>query len=263
MLANSFLNTTLLNIKDRVDISVTFKTDASEKGILDLKRSLELLPEVKKVDYLSREQELSDFRDRHKDNALLIQSIDEVGNPFGARINIQAIDPSQFETVARFLEGQSGVDSGVSIIDQISFKKDIVDRLLSIIDSTNKVALIISAILIFLSILVTFNTISLAIYTARDEISLMRLVGANNFYISGPFIVEGVISGIISAFVAMIILYPATLWTRSATESIYGGVDLLSPYIDQFGKIFVVLLFSGIVLGVVSSFLAIRKYLKI
>lgn len=264
ILGTTFLNRTLENIQERVDISVSFRADAPERTILDLKSSLELLPEVRDVTYSSRDQELKAFKERHKDNALLMQSIDEVGNPFGARLSILANDPSQYEAIARFLNNyESESPNQQAIIDQISFKKDIVDKMVSIIGTSRKIGLAISILLILMSVLVTFNTVSLAIYSSREEISVMRLVGATNFYIRGPFVIEGMISGMIASFIALILLYPSTIWIKNATASVYGGVNLVSFYVTNFGQIFLVLLVSGILLGLVSSYLAIRRYLRV
>lgn len=263
-LGSAFLTSTLASIRDRVDISVAFKTEAEESAVLALKKDLEQLPEVKTVTYSSREQELADFRKRHEDNALLIQSLEEVGNPFGARLSILAINPAQYDSISRFLSNyneNAGVTGG--IIDQISFKKDIIAKLLAIISTSQTIGLAISALLILLSILVTVNTISLTIYIAREEISVMRLVGANNSYIRGPFIVEGVIAGGIASFISIVLLYPSVLWVRNLTAGVYGGIDLVSFYISHFGILFLILLGSGIILGTVSSFLAIGRYLKV
>ena len=128
LLASAYLTSSLDTLKSKVDISVSFKTTAPESDILSLKNTLGTLPEIKEIQYISRDQELADFRDRHKDNALLVQSLDEVGNPFGARLNVMAKDPSQYESIAKFLDPNSG-DSSLNrdIIDQVTYKKDIVD----------------------------------------------------------------------------------------------------------------------------------------
>lgn len=263
LLASAYLNASLETIKNNVDISVSFKTDAPESEILNLKNTVASLPEVKDIEYVSRDQELADFRERHKDNALLVRSLDEVGNPFGARLNIKAKDPSQYESIARFLNSASE-DSALNrdIIDQTTFKKDIVDRLIGLIGAIKKIGFVVSMVLIFMSILVTFNTLSLAIYTSREEISVMKLVGASNNYVSGPFVVEGIIAGIISVFISVGVLYPLVLWVKNATEGVYGGINMVAYYVDNFIEIFLVLLLAGLLLGVISSFLAIRRYLK-
>lgn len=262
LLGSAYLKASLDTLRSKVDISVSFKVTAPEADVLSLKNTLGTLPEIKTIEYISRDQELADFKERHKDNALLAQSLDEVGNPFGARLNIMAKDPSQYESIARFLDPASG-DSSLNrdVIDQVTYKKDIVDRLTVLIAASRKVGFAVSMLLIFMSILVTFNTISLTIYTSREEISVMKLVGASNNYVSGPFIVEGVISGVISAFIAIGLLYPLAYWVRGTTAGVYGGINMVSYYLDNFVQIFIVLLLAGILLGIISSILAVRRYL--
>lgn len=263
LLASAFLTSTLKNIEDQVDISVTFIPDAPEAEILALKESLTQLPEVTVVEYLSRDQELNAFRERHKDNALIIQSLDEVGNPFGARLNIKSADPAHYETIAKFLDNRASDDAGKDIIDHVSFKKDVVEKLVKVINSSHRVGVALALVLVILSILVTVNTISLAIYTSREEISVMRLVGASDLYVRGPFMMEGVIAGVIGSVLAMVLLYPSTVWVRNATTNVYGGINLVAYYVENFGQIFLVLLGSGILLGVIASYLAVRKYVKV
>ena len=113
------------------------------------------------------------------------------------------------------------------------------------------------------SILIAFATIRLAIYTARDEIAVMRLVGASNPYIQGPFIVAGVITGAVSAALVLLILWPATWYAGAKTSVWLGGFDLASYYASHFGLLFAVLAGSGIVLGALASVLAARRYLKV
>lgn len=264
LLGSAFLQGSLQQIKDKVDISVLYKPDASESDVLAMKPVIEQMPQVKEVTYSSRDQELQDFIARHKDNTLLIQSLSEVGNPFGARLNIRAVDPSMYETISQFLTSKDDVAlGGKGLIDQISFKKDMVDKLNQLISTTNQVGFAVSLVLVILSILVAFNTISLTIYTAREEISVMQLVGAKSGYVRGPFVVEGIMAGLFATVLSLVILYPAALWVRGTTVSVYGGIDLLSYYLRNFVEIAFLLSLSGIGIGALSSFLAIRKYLKV
>lgn len=264
-LGGNFLNSALTEVKNKMDISVSFKLEAVEADILTLKRDLELLPEVKQVLYSSREDELLAFRERHRDNETMIRSLSEVeGNPFGARLNIQAVDPTQFDRITNFITGRNSPPDGISgIVDQISYKKDVVSKLTSLINTSNKLGLAISLVLAILSIFAVFNTISLAIYTSREEISVMRLVGAGNTYVKGPFVVEGMIAGVTASVLALALLYPAVLWVRSVTVNVYGGINLVSFYFDNFAKIFLLLFCSGIILGFLASFWATRRYAKI
>lgn len=263
-LGSNFLNSALNEVKNKVDISVAFKIDASEAEILALKKDLTLLPEVKEVVYSSRDQELLAFREKHQDNAILIDSLDEVGNPFGARLNIRAVDPNQYEKIARFIDTKNDpTAAGGDIIDQVSYKKDVVDKMSKLIETSQRVGWAVALVLALLSIFAVFNTISLAIYTSREEISVMRLVGAGSPYVKGPFMIEGVIAGVIASILALALLYPSVLWVRDATVGVYGGVNLVSFYFSNFGAIFILLLGSGIILGLLASYWAIRRYSKV
>ncbi|OHA58005.1 MAG: hypothetical protein A2607_00920 [Candidatus Vogelbacteria bacterium RIFOXYD1_FULL_42_15] len=261
MVSSAFLNGVVAEVKNKVDISVSFKPETAVDDITAVKKSLSLLPDVKKVVYVSREDEYKSFRERHQDNALLLQSLDEVGNPFGARLNITAIDPNRYESIVYFLENDNqSLSVNRDIIDQVSFKRDIVSRLNKIIGIVKRIGLVASTVLICLAVFATFNTISLAIYTSREEVSVMRLVGAGNIYVKGPFLIEGIISGFLGTLVALFFLYPSVAWIKNVSYNAFGGVDLLSYLSGNFASIFLTLLVSGVGLGFMASYLAVRKY---
>ena len=132
-----------------------------------------------------------------------------------------------------------------------------------IIDSSKTFGLVITIILIVSSIIITFNTVRLAIYTSKDEIAVMQLVGASNAYIRGPFVFEGIMYGIISGFITLAIFYPLTIWLGPVTEKFFGNINIFTYFVGNFGRIFVIIVGSGVVLGAVSSYLAVRKYLKV
>lgn len=264
VLANAFLQSTLAEVEKRVDISVSMRTDAPEVDVLALKKSLESLPTVKKVDYKTRDQELNDFIARHKDNALIVQSLEEVGNPFGARLNVMATDPGHYDAITQFLEGDDVLSAGgQTIVDHVSFKKNVVDRLIHLIGLVKRVGSMVALLLACVSILVTINTISLAIYASREEISVMRLVGASNTYVQGPFIIEGVIAGGIAGVIATVVMYPMALWMKDAVAVLALEVDVANYYVHNFGQILLMLMVIGMVLGMIASFLSVRDQIKV
>ncbi len=119
------LRYTLDQIKNKVDINVYFVSTASEQDILAMKDKLEKLAEVQPpVTYVSRDQALAEFRQRNQNDHLILQSLDELGeNPLGAKLNIKAKDPSQYEGIANFLQNQSALSVGSSsIIDKVNYK---------------------------------------------------------------------------------------------------------------------------------------------
>ncbi len=267
LVGGAVLNSALALVKDRVDINIYFRTDANEQDILNLKNSLIALPEVKSIDYTTRDQALADFKEKHKDNTLILSSLEEIAdNPLGASLSVKAREPSQYESIAKFLENdQALVVNGINIVDKVNFyeNKKIIDRLAEIISATEQLGFAVSALFIIIAVLVTFNTIRLAIYIAREEIAVMSLVGASNWYIRGPFVINGIIYGFISSIVAMGFLYPITSWLGSATQNFFGGINISQYYLQNFFQIFLILLGTGVVLGAASSFLAVRRYLKV
>lgn len=263
------LDSSLQYIKSKVDINIYFTLDAPEDEIFAMKDSLEGLPEVEEVTYTSREDALDAFNSKHQNDYLIIQGLNELGdNPLRATLSIRAKETSQYAGIVEFIEQVKQSDAlsndGASIIDKENYyeNKIVIDRMTHIIGGAEKLGFALTIFLAIISIIITFNTIRLAIYTAREEISVMRLVGADNKYVRGPFIVEGIIYGLFSATITMAVFYPITYWLGDAAEDFFSGVNLYAYYLDHFVDIFLILIVSGILLGAVSSFLAVRKYLK-
>lgn len=259
------LLTVLDQLENKVDITVYFKTDTPESEIVFLEDSLSKLDEVKALDYVSRDEALLAFEERHADNTLIIQSLEELEyNPLGASLNIKAKNPSQYESIARFLENGLSAQVGSSIIDKINYRQNkmVIDRLTSILNTARNLGTGFSLVLVFVALLVTFNTIRLAIYTSKEEIKIMRLVGASNRYIRSPFMIEGVLYGVVSTVVAVAMFYPLTYWLGPLSERFFGGINIFYYYLANFFQLFVILLTMGVLLGTVSSWIAARRYLR-
>lgn len=264
---SAILSFTIANIERKVDVNVYFYPNAPESQILDMKAALEQLPQVAGVSYVSRADALAAFQERHQNDYLTLQALNELGtNPLGASLNIQAKDSEQYESIANFLSGDETMESGVNknIIEKVNYyqNKEIIARLNALSNTVKKIGVILTVIFVGLSVIVTLNTIRMAIYSAREEINVMRLVGAENKYIQGPFMIEGIVSGLFAAVITIIALFPLTLWISKYTVDFFGGLSLVKYYGDNFLQIFIILLLVGIVLGALSSIVAIRKYLS-
>ncbi len=261
----AILHNSLNQIQDKVDVTIYFNTDAPEDKIQTLKSSIEKLAEVEKVDYISAAQALEDFRTRHQNDYLTLQALDELNdNPLGASINIKAKDTAQYESIVKLLEGDNALaKDNATIIDKINYhqNKVVIDRLTGIINGAKTLGIIITIILILISIIITFNTIRLTIHYAREEIGIMRLVGAENKYIRGPFMVEGMIYGLIATLITLALYFPVTIWLGKHMSDFF-GMNAFSYYMSNFFQIFFIILFSGVILGGISSFLAVRRYLR-
>jgi len=265
LFSSAFLSYTLSEVEQKIDISVYFIPTALNSDITALESKINALPEVSSVEYVSASDTLADFTARNQNDQTTLQALSEVsGNPFGASLSIKAKDSSQYEDIANFLNDTSANSSGANIIDKVNYyeNKSAINTLNAIIVGSREIGLAIILILVLVSILIVLNTIRLAIYIARDEIAVMRLVGASNNYIRGPFVISGVMYGIVAAFISLIIFYPITLWVSSVTATFFNGWSPFGYYISNFAEIFLITMGSGIVLGAISSFLAVRKYLK-
>ncbi len=265
ILLQAVLHFSLDQIKDKVDVTIYFNTGAPDDKILALKSSLENLPEVAQVSYTSADDAVKLFRQRHSDDYPTIQALDEIsGNPLGAYLNVKAKEISQYEGIANFLKSDNALAMGsASIIDKVNYNQNklVIDRLNNIINGAQKMGFLITLILILISIIITFNTIRLTIFISREEIGVMRLVGANKMRVRGPFMVEGAIYGIIATVLTMLIFWPATAWLGRNMKD-FLGLNMYDYYLSNFFQILGILLASGILLGIISSFLAVRKYLN-
>lgn len=266
MMLSAVLSNTLQAIEDKVDINVYFTTNAQESDILAVKSNLETQPNVAQVTYTSADQALQDFRAKHADDQLTLAALDQLGqNPLGASLSIKATDPSQYASIVNYLSNGSNIPGGTSIIDRINYyqNKTVIDRLTQAIHTTQKAGLAIVLLFAIASVIIAFATVRLAIYSARDEIAVMRLVGASNSFIRGPFIVAGIISGLISAVITLILFYPVTWYAGNKLASWLGGFNLYTYYVSHFPLILLVLVGCGVLLGGIASFVAVRRYLRI
>lgn len=271
--SNSLLQSSMQELKSKVDINAYFATDAKEQDTLSVKKSLESLPEVSSVEYISSDQTLANFKQKHENDPTTLQALDELGsNPFGASLSIKAKDPSQYEAIDSFLKSNSllSKDSTNSIDDNYQKNAVAIKRLSQIIQDSEKSNTVRTIILALVAFLVSFNTIRLAIYISRDEISVMKLVGASNKYIRGPFIIVGVMYGFIAALVTIALFYPVTYWFGPLFYPLplyfgdtAGKYLLFDYYIKNLGQISLVVILSGIIIGALSSYMAVKRYLRV
>lgn len=264
---SALLTFTLDMVREKVDVSVYFVRTASEQSIFAVKEQLEQLPEVASVTYTSADEALVAFRERHANDQLTLQALEELGgNPLDASLKVRAKDPSQYESIVKFLGSSPTLSSsGTSIVDRINYaqNKEVIDRLAIAITATQQIGFAVVIVFVLASILIAFATIRLAIYTSKDEIAVMKLVGASNAYVQAPFIVEGVITGSVSAAIVLLLLWPTTWYVGGKTASWFGGFNLGQYYANNFILVFGILMASGILLGGVASVFAIRKYLRV
>lgn len=262
ILFNASINIFVVALQDKVDVSIYFNQDTAEEDILQVMANLEDREEVKEVRYISRNEALDIFRDRHQDNAILLESLDELDdNPLQASLNIKVYKSEQFEPVVRSLESSASA----SIIENINFYQNekIISRISSISSNISRAGIVFTIFMGLFVFLVTFNTMRMAIYTARDEIRVMKLVGASNWFVRGPFIITGAMYGISAALFTLLFLLVGTWFLGSQVSVIFAEINLFGYLVSNLAMASFVLFSAGIMLGTVSSYVAVHRYLNV
>ena len=259
---NVLTQNTLALLRDKIDISVYFQTKTAEDDILKVKKSLESLAEVKSAEYISRDQALTQFQERHKGDETITQAIKILeGNPLLASLNIKAKNPGDYPVIASYLNNENLKE----LVDQVTYNQNqlVISRLAKIVDTIQRVGIALMIILSVIAVLVTLNTIILTINSTKDEISVMRLVGAGNKFIRGPYIVQGVLYGALGAVISLAIMAPLIALASPYAASLMPEISLQAYFYSNLLKLIAYQLLFGIALGIVSSVIAVSRYLKI
>ena len=251
------------NIQEKIDVEVFFRDDAKVADILTIRDQLQQNQNAASVKYISKSEALQIYKGQNERNQKLLEQISEEENPLPASIQVKAKNPDDLDAFSQTLES----DFAKPLIESRSDKenRDIIQRLQRIVSFIRSLGLFISLVVLTFAILVVFNTIRITIFSRREEIEIMRLVGASNWYIRGPFVVEGVFYGVIATAIAMLVVYLVVLAFGPALSSYLRDIneDVPAYFRANFGVILLVQLITGIGVGVISSLLAIRRHLKV
>ena len=261
LMLNIVANAVLLNLESKIDISVYFKLETPEEEILKVKSQLERLQEVQIISYVSQNEAMIKFKEKHKDNPVLLQSLEELEfNPLEASLNIKAKQANQYASINQFLESVYYKD----LIDKVNYlqNKDVIEKLNKIIVDVKTGGMGLSLLLALIVFLVTFNSIRLAIYSSREEINVMKLVGASKWFIRGPFFVEGILYGLVATVITILVLYPLFYFLSPKISSFLPIGDVFSYFKANLLSFFLLLSGVGVFLGGLSTMIAVRKYLK-
>ncbi len=250
-------------IQERVDVSVYFKNDVAESTILDIRDEIEDDNRIRSIDYVSSEQAEKNFREFHERDTDIIDSLDEFDeNFFPATLRIKANNLEDYPAIADSVSNGQHKDQ----IDEINFEDNriIIERLNSLLKFIITFGLILMVVFCLIAILVIFNTIALTIYNRREEVEIMRLVGATNWYIRGPFIVEAFMYSIIAAIITSALLLPIYFqMLPKISNYLTPGAQFFDGNISTFLLVIMIQLVIAFILSTISSLLAMRKYLQI
>ena len=266
LIANATFTHTIAQITDKIDVSVFLKDTTTEKQGRQLAADLKKLPNVNNTTYLTKADALEAYKEQNAGNEQLLTAINETANPLPATIRVKPIDLNKIQEIKDYLSKPQVI---ILQSDEASYsgdRKEAIDKITHATNVLRQIGVITVGIFAVVSALIIFNTIQMAIFNRRDEIQIMRLLGASTSYIRGPFVVESIIYGMLAAVLSILIVNSVFFASSNALEATSLGlldINYASTYFSaHFFQLLGIQLMLGIVLGAVSSIIATRRYLK-
>jgi len=267
LITNATFANTIAQITNKIDISVFLQDSTTDAQAKQLASRLAARPEIKKVQYLNKQQALQSYIEQNRSNQNLVTAATESGNPIPATILVYPRNLNQIPSIKAFLDQPA--NHQLQTADSPSYngdRKQAIDNITHATDVLRKIGVVTVAVFAVICALIIFNTIQMAIFNRRDEITIMRLLGASTSYIRGPFVVESAIYGLLSAIFSILIINSAFLASSGALQASSLGlldINYANQYFDaHFWKLLVLQIAIGIIIGTVSSVIATRRYLK-
>jgi cell division transport system permease protein len=266
VIANATFTNTIASITNKIDVSVYLKDNITPAQTTKLRSELKALPNVKQVSYLSKTAALARYEQQNAGNQALLLAVNTTSNPIPATVLIKPVDLNKIQDIKTFLSKPNIAALQSDPPSYSGDRKQAIDNITHATNVLREIGVVAVAVFAVICALIIFNTIQMAIFNRRDEITSMRLLGATTSYIRGPFIVESAIYGILSAVISILIINSAFVASSTALQASSLGLLDISYASSFFGQHFLELLamqlMVGIVIGTVSSVIATRRYLK-
>lgn len=266
IVANATFGNTVKQITDKINISIYLKDTVTKQQAENFVDGLKKLPNSEKVTYLSKNDALKVYMEQNKDNPQLLAAINETDNPLPATIQVKPRDLNKLDEIRVFVDNTENKKLQSDPMSDSGDSRQAIDKITHATNILGRVGL--GAVLVFavISVLIIFNTIQMAIFNRRDELQIMRLLGASTTYIRGPFVVETIIYGVLSAIISILIINAVFVTASSSLQATSFGLLDITYAQEFFGKyywqLFAMQLTLGILIGAVSSTIATTRYLK-
>jgi cell division transport system permease protein len=266
IIANATFTHTISDLTSHIDVVEYLKDSTTQPQVDTQLKQLKSLPNVASADYTSKADALKTYEKENASNTTLLAAISETDNPLPASITIKPVDPNKLQEIQDFLNkpAQKALQS-----DPTSYsgdRKAAVDKITSATHFFQQAGVVGIIIFIIISMLIIFNTIRMAIFNRRDELVIMRLLGASTSYIRGPFVVETMLYGAVAAAISLTIcwaLFKVASSTLQASSLGLLDISYSSRYFNRHAlTILTIQLLVGILIGAASSLIATRRYLK-
>lgn len=266
IIANATFNNTIASINEKIDVSVYLKDTVTDQQREELISKLDNLDNVKNVDYISKEKALEQYRKDNQGNLDLLLAISQTDNPLPATLKIKPVDPGRIDEIRAVLEAKEIKDLQSDETSYSGDRKEAIDKITSATSFFRKAVFIGVIVFAVISMLIIFNTIQMAIFNRRDELTIMRLLGASNWYIKGPFIVETMLYGIVAAVISLSLCNALFVVQSQAFDASSLGlldIEYANKYFaDNFWYFLGLQLAAGMLIGAVSALIATKRYLK-
>lgn len=250
-------------VKQKIDVNLFLKVDSNEGKILALKSKIANMAEVKDVTYISQTEALEQFKEKHADNAQILEALNELGNnPLAPSLIIKPQDLNAFDSLTAQL---NSLDDDIIESRNFTNYKLMIDKINGITKKVSDAGLLLSIIFVFISMLVIYNSVRVAIYTHRREITIMRLVGASNGFVQMPYLFSSIFYSLTATLFVMALFYPFLTLLQPYLETFFVGynVNLLSYFLENIIVIFGAQFLATSTIGVIASYLAVGKYSKV
>ena len=251
------LNVALEALEHRVNVIAYIREDALTGEVLALRNALLSRPDVLEVIYVTKDEALARLREHFADRAELLAMVAD--NPLPASLEIRARDPDSLKNIVSLLETKVGPES---VLEEVALQEDIVERLLSLTTATRVAGVAMTGGLAIVSLFIVINTIRIAVYSRRQEIEVMKLVGATDWFVRWPFVFEGMLYGLLASLLTLLIVVPAY---DPVVENFWALLSFLPVERDpQFAtKLALMTMVVGIALGAAGSYISVRQFLEV
>ncbi len=266
IIANATFNNTIAQINDKIDVSVYLKDNVTDEQRDNFINELKQTGNVKNITYISKEEALKQYRIDNQDNLDLLLAISQTDNPLPATLKIKPTDPGNIEAIRSVIEAVKNQELQSDKTSYSGDRKEAIDKITKATSFFRKAVLIGVIVFAVISVLIIFNTIQMAIFNRRDELTIMRLLGASTWFIKGPFIVETMLYGVIAAIVSILLCHTLFVVQAGAFDSSALGLLDIKYANEYFAKNFWLFLGMqlafGMLIGALSSYVATKKYLR-
>jgi cell division transport system permease protein len=266
VVANATFSHTISDITSHIDVSVYLKDNVTDTQRKDLIKRLYNIDNVKSITYVSKADALRSYEAQNANNPALLSAISQTDNPLPSSLNIKPDDPNQLQTIKDFLDKPNIASLQSDPTSYSGDRKAAIDKIASATHFFKEAGVAGIIVFIIISMLIIFNTIRMAIFNRRDELIIMRLLGASTAFIRGPFVVETMLYGLVAALVslaAVAALFAVASQTLQASSLGLLDIGYSNRYFtNRLWQILTIQILAGILIGAASSMIATRRYLK-